>query len=78
MAIKWKTFFEYLSQRAFRDEMDKGVVAAIFCLSKYPASMDTVVRWKALCDILGRDPFKVDIPRRGIIAALILVAVSKN
>ena len=78
MAIKWKTFYEFLSQRAFKDEMDKGIVAAIFCMSKYPASMDTVVRWKALCDILCRDPFKIDDARRGIIAALILVAVSKN
>ncbi|MFW9922473.1 MAG: hypothetical protein ACFFDW_04195 [Candidatus Thorarchaeota archaeon] len=78
MAIRWKTFNDLLYQRTFKDEMDKGMVAAIFCLSDYPATIDTVVRWKALCDILSRDPFRLESTRRGIIAALILIAVQKK
>ena len=74
-AIRWKTFYDLLTQRQFREERDKGVVAAIFCLSKYPASFETIVRWKALCDVLEKDPFKVDVTRRGIIAVLILLSI---
>ena len=77
-AIRWKTFYDLLSQRQFRDERDKGIVAAIFCLSKYPATFETIVRWKALCDVLEKDPFKIDDPRRGIISALILLSLDKK
>ncbi|HUT80895.1 MAG TPA: hypothetical protein VMZ29_06810 [Candidatus Bathyarchaeia archaeon] len=77
-AIRWKTFYDILTQKSFKDERDKGVVAAIFCLSKYPATFDTIVRWKALCDILEKDPFSIEDPRRGVIAALILLSISKN
>ncbi len=77
-AIRWKTFYDILSQKAFKEERDKGVVAAIFCLSKYPATFDTIVRWKALCDILERDPFGIEDNRRGVIAALVLLSISKN
>ncbi|HUU79395.1 MAG TPA: hypothetical protein VMX55_13700 [candidate division Zixibacteria bacterium] len=77
MAIRWKTFHDLLNQKMFKEEMDKGIIAALFCMSKYPPTIDTIIRWKALCDILKRDPFKVDAPRRGIIATMILIAVSK-
>ncbi len=77
-AIKWKTFYDILCSKAFRDEKDKGVIAAIFCLSKFPATLETVVRWKALCDILERDPFNIEVPRRGIIAALLLLSVQNQ
>lgn len=77
-AIRWKTFYDILLQRQFREERDKGVIAAIFCLSKYPATFDTIVRWKALCEILERDPFKVDVPRRGLISALILLSIQRK
>ena len=77
-AIRWKTFYDILYQKAFREERDKGVVAAIFCLSDYPAAFETIVRWKALCDVLDRDPFKLDSPRRGIIAALIMLSLGKR
>lgn len=78
MAIRWKTFFDILDQRSFKDEMDKGMIAALFCMSNFPASIDTIVRWKALCDILKKDPFKIDTPRRGLIAAIILLATNKK
>lgn len=78
MAIKWKTFYDLLSQKAFKDESDKGVIAALFCMGKYSATLDTVVRWKALCDVLKRDPFKIDSPRRGLIAVLILISTDKR
>ena len=78
MAIRWKTFYDLLKQKAFKDEMDKGVIAGLFCLGKYPPTLETVVRWKALCDVLKRDPFKIETPRRGLIAALILMATDKK
>ena len=77
-AIRWKTFYDLLTQKAFREERDKGIVAAIFCLSIYPATYDTIVRWKALCDVLERDPFKIELARRGMIAALILLSIAKK
>jgi len=76
-AIRWKTFYDLLTQKQFKEERDKGVVAAIFCISKYPANFETIVRWKALCDVLEKDPFKLDVTRRGIIAALILLSIAK-
>jgi hypothetical protein len=76
-AIRWKTFYDLLTQRQFKEERDKGIVAAIFCLSKYPANFETIVRWKALCDVLEKDPFKLEVTRRGIIAALILLSITK-
>jgi hypothetical protein len=78
MAIRWKGFYDLLCQKAFKSEMEKGVVAALFCLSNYSPTYETIVRWKALCDILRRDPFEIDAPRRGVIAALILLAVQKK
>ena len=77
-AIKWKTFYDILCQRAFKEERDKGIVAAIFCFSTFPATIETVVRWKALCDILMRDPFNVVSGRRSIIAALLLLSINKK
>lgn len=78
MAIRWKTFYDILCQKSFKDEMDKGMIAALFCLSKYPPTLETIVRWKALCDILRKDPFKIDTPRRGLIAAVLLIAVERK
>ncbi|MHA1126515.1 MAG: hypothetical protein ACTSO7_13330 [Candidatus Heimdallarchaeota archaeon] len=78
MAIRWKTFYDLLGQRAFKDESDKGVIAALFCMGRYPPTLDTIVRWKALCDVLKRDPFKIESARRGLIAALILMATDKK
>ncbi len=77
-AIKWKTFYDLLSQKAFKDERDKGVVAAVFCLSTFPATIETIVRWKALCDILIREPFDIDNSRRGLIAAILLLSINKK
>ena len=77
-AIKWKTFYDLLKQRAFKDERDKGVIAAVFCLSTFPATIETIVRWKALCDILVRDPFNIDTSRRGLIAAILLLSINKK
>ena len=77
-AIKWKTFYDLLCQKAFREERDKGVVAALFCLSTFPPTMETVVRWKALCDILEKDPFGIDTPRRGLIAAILMLSINKK
>lgn len=78
MAIRWKTFYDLLDKRAFRDEQDKGTTAAILCLSDYQPTHELAVRWKALCDILKQKPFKLDSPRRGVIAALLLLAVQKK
>ncbi|MHA1155408.1 MAG: hypothetical protein ACTSQK_04805 [Candidatus Heimdallarchaeota archaeon] len=77
-AIKWKTFYDLLSQRAFKDERDKGVVAALFCLSTFPATIETIVRWKALCDILAKDPFNFVSGRKSIIAAILLLSINKK
>ena len=77
-AIRWKTFYDLLCQKTFREERDKGVVAAIFCLSNFPPTVETIVRWKALCDVLEKDPFKLDTPRRGVISALILLSIMKK
>ncbi|MHA1221391.1 MAG: hypothetical protein ACTSQB_06630 [Candidatus Heimdallarchaeota archaeon] len=41
-AIRWKTFYDILLQKAFREERDRGVVAAIFCLSHYPAAYELI------------------------------------
>jgi hypothetical protein len=78
MAIKWKTFYELMSKKTFRDEIEKGIVAALFCLADLPPNMDVIVRWKALCDVLKNEPFRVDTSRRGLIAGLILMATIKN
>ncbi|MEA2070389.1 MAG: hypothetical protein U9O98_03775 [Asgard group archaeon] len=78
MGIKWKTFYDLLCQKPFKDEMEKGTVAALICLSDLSLTHETAVRWKALCDVLRKEPFRVETPRRGLIAALILIAVSKK
>jgi hypothetical protein len=78
MAIRWKTFYDILQQRAFRDEMDISVIAALFCIGKFPPTLDTVVRWKALCDVLRREPFRIEPSRRGVVAVLILIASDKK
>ena len=52
-AIRWKTFYDLLTQRQFKEERDKGIVAAVFTFSIIPIAYTEQIEAMGLAESIG-------------------------